>query len=218
MPLNPADGQVKFYSTAEERFNIASHGLGFILSVLALVLLVSRSIELGTIWHWVSFTVFGLALISLYAASTVYHLSTTVTTRRRLRVVDHAAIYILIAGTYTPFVLVTLHGKVGWILFAVTWGMALTGVILKLFFTGHFTILSTLMYVFMGWLIVFAYEPLTEALSAEGMWWLMAGGVAYTVGAILYAIKTIPFNHAIFHLFVLTGSFCHFWAIYFYVS
>jgi hemolysin III len=125
---------------------------------------------------------------------------------------------VLIAGTYTPYTLVTLEGDIGWILFGISWGIALFGVILKLFFTGRFNILSTVLYVAMGWLIVFAYKPLLAELHPEGVQWLFAGGIAYTLGAILYSIKNIPFNHAIFHVFVLTGSFCHFMSVYFYVG
>jgi len=130
---------------------------------------------------------------------------------------DHASIYVLIAGTYTPFTLVTLNGVTGWILFGISWGLAVSGIILKLFFTGQYNVLSTLMYIFMGWIIVFAIKPLVNNLSVEGLFWLVTGGVAYTIGAILYGIKKIKFNHSIFHVFVLLGSSCHFIAIYFYV-
>jgi hemolysin III len=135
----------------------------------------------------------------------------------RLRVVDHASIYVLIAGTYTPFTLITLAGPTGYTLFAVAWIMAVCGIVLKLFFTGRFTALSTAMYVLMGWLIVFAIKPLMAGLPPAGLLWMLAGGVAYTVGALLYGIKALPFNHAIFHLFVLAGSLCHFIAVYAYV-
>lgn len=130
---------------------------------------------------------------------------------------DHASIYILIAGTYTPYTLVTLSGTTGWVLFGISWGLALAGVILKLFFTGKYNLLSTIMYVLMGWIIIFAVNPLLNKLTQEGLIWLLAGGVAYTVGAIIYSIKKIKFNHAVFHLFVLLGSFCHFMSVYFYV-
>jgi len=129
-------------------------------------------------------------------------------------VVDHAAIYLLIAGTYTPFMLLTIPGTLGYGILIAAWSMAVLGIALKVFYTGHFELLSTLLYVFMGWAIVFAIKPLAAALSAEGLVWLISGGVAYTVGAVLYAIKKLPFNHAIFHLFVLAGSVCHFIAVY----
>lgn len=208
---------VKFYTPLEERLNIASHAVGLVLSLLGLVLLLLRAIPYGNAWNTASVAIFGASLITLYAASTAYHSSTMPDIRRRLRVVDHASIYVLISGSYTPFMLITLKGAIGWTLFAITWGMALTGITLKLFFTGRFNLLSTLMYVFMGWLIIFAVKPMIAAMPPGGMTWLVAGGLAYTFGALLYAIKSIPYNHAIFHLFVLAGSICHFIAVYEYV-
>ncbi|MFT5762220.1 MAG: hemolysin III, partial [Polaribacter sp.] len=164
-----------------------------------------------------SLLIFGLSLIILYAASTLYHSATKPKLRRRLNIFDHAAIYVLIAGTYTPFTIITLEGETGWIIFGLTWLFALTGIILKLFFTGKFDKLSTTMYVLMGWQIVFVINPLLENLSEQGLFWLFAGGVFYTVGAVLYSIKKIPYNHAIFHFFVLAGSLSHFISIYFYI-
>jgi hemolysin III len=208
---------VQHYSALEEKTNIISHAVGFVLGVVALVLMVVRASLYGNAWHIVGVSIFGASLICLYAASTVYHSAKDPNIRGRLRVVDHATIYVLIAGTYTPYTLVTLNGWVGWTIFGVSWAMALTGITLKLFFTGRYDLFSTLMYVFMGWIIVFAIKPLIDSLSADGLWWLMAGGLAYTVGAILYSIKKIKFNHAIFHTFVLLGSFCHFVSVYWYV-
>jgi len=211
------EAKVKFYSPAEERVNISSHAVGLLLSIAAFVLLVIHASRNGDVWHIVSFSIFGASLIILFAASTIYHGTSDPDSRARLRVIDHASIYILIAGTYTPFTLVTLNGSTGWTIFAITWGMALSGIVLKLFFTGRYELVSTFMYVFMGWIIVFAISPLIDNLSSEGLSWLVAGGIAYTVGAILYGIKKIKFNHAIFHVFVLIGAFCHFVAVYFYV-
>lgn len=208
---------VKFYPKSEERINIASHALGLALSVLGLVLLLLRATRYGGTGHVVSVAIYGASMIALYAASTAYHTSKDPLTRARLRVVDHAAIYLLISGTYTPFMLITLKGLAGWTIFSISWAMAVTGIILKLYFTGRFDHLSTLMYVFMGWLIVFVIEPMIAALPASGMAWLVAGGLSYTFGAVLYAIKRIPYNHALFHLFVLAGSICHFIAVYRYV-
>ena len=164
-----------------------------------------------------SFSIFGASLVVLFAASTIYHSAKKPELRARLRIVDHASIYVLIAGTYTPFTLITLNGMAGWIIFSASWAMALTGIVLKLFFTGRFDLISTLVYVFMGWIIVFDLESLINKLSSGGLFWLVAGGLAYTVGAILYSIKKIKFNHAIFHVFVLLGAFCHFVAVYFYI-
>ncbi len=208
---------LKHYSPLEEKTNIISHAIGLVLSLLGLVLLLVRASLYGNAWHVVSAGVFGASLISLFAASTFYHSAKDPKLRSRLRIIDHATIYVLIAGTYTPFTLVTLHGSTGWMIFTASWGMALVGITLKLFFTGKYNVISTLMYVFMGWIIVFALIPLINNLSTQGLAWLLAGGVAYTTGAILYSIKQIKFNHAIFHMFVLLGGFCHFVSIYFYV-
>ena len=205
------------YSPFEEKINILSHAAGIVMSVVALVLMLIRAASLGTAWHVVGAGIFGASLIALYTSSTLYHSSKSPRLRSRLRVIDHATIYVLIAGSYTPFTLVTLNGAVGWTLFAVTWAMAFTGIILKLFFTGRFSLLSTLMYVFMGWLILFAVKPLIDNFPLTGIYWLVAGGLSYTLGALIYSVKNIPLNHAIFHLFVLLGSFCHIIAVYNYV-
>ncbi len=151
---------IKHYSPTEEKINIASHALGFVLSVVALVLLVVHASRHGNAWHIVSFSIFGASLVTLYAASTIYHSAKNPVLRSRLRIVDHATIYILIAGTYTPFTLVTLGGFAGWTIFGVSWGMALVGIILKIFFTGKHDLISTLMYVFMGWIIVSAFHAI----------------------------------------------------------
>jgi hemolysin III len=205
------------YSPLEEKTNIVSHAIGLGLSIMALLLMLWRASGSGNVLHIISAGIFGLSLIALYAASTFYHSAKDPKKRARLRINDHATIYILIAGTYTPFTLVTLSGWVGWTIFCISWGMAICGVILKLFFTGRYNVLSTLMYVFMGWIIIFAFKPLLNNLAPDGLFWLVAGGVAYTTGAVIYSIKKIHFNHAIFHLFVLLGSFCHFVSVYFYV-
>ncbi len=205
------------YSQKEEKINIASHAFGLILSIIAFPFLVLKSLYFEGFWKPFSLLVFGMSLIILYAASTFYHSATKPKLRRKLNIFDHAAIYVLIAGTYTPFTIITLEGETGWIIFGLTWLFALTGIILKLFFTGKFDKLSTIMYVLMGWQIVFAISPLLEKLSSEGLFWLFAGGVFYTIGAVLYSIKKIPYNHAIFHFFVLGGSLSHFISIYLYI-
>ena len=206
-----------YYPTTEEKINILTHGLGLLLSIAALVLLVIHASTHGTARHIVSFTIFGASLILLYSASTLYHYSQKPDIRRKLNILDHASIYILIAGTYTPFTLITLKGWLGWTIFGITWGIAIIGVFFKLFYTGRFDKISTIAYVAMGWIIIFAVKPLIENLPLNGLYWLLAGGIFYTIGAVLYSIKKIKFNHAIFHVFVLLGSFSHFMAIYFYV-
>jgi len=204
------------YSPLEEKINIITHAIGIPLGIIFLIVLLIKAAPFG-IKPSISFGIFGLSFIILYTASTLYHKARQPEMRSKLRVFDHAAIYLLIAGTYTPFSLITLEGTTGWIIFGTVWGFALVGIILKLFFTGKFDLLSTLMYVFMGWIIVFAIKPLMNNLSEDGLFWLFAGGVAYTIGAVLYSIRKLPFNHAIFHVFVLVGSICHFISIYKYV-
>ena len=208
---------MQFYSPTEEKLNIWSHAFGIFLSIIALVLLIIKAVQQDNIWMMISFPIFGVSLILLYLASTIYHASKEPQKRFKLKVFDHAAIYVLIAGSYTPFTLVSLNGETGWLIFSMVWVMAFTGIILKLFFTGKFKIVSTAMYVLMGWLIVFYFQDLTASLHEKGVFYLILGGVLYTIGAILYSIKKIKFNHAIFHFFVLAGSFCHFLSIYLYV-
>mgnify|MGYP000310981144 FL=1 len=206
-----------YYPPLEEKINVLTHALGLFLSIIALVLLIVKASLSGTVWHIISFSIYGTSLIILYAASTFFHNSKSLNIRKRLNIFDHASIYILIAGTYTPFTLVILNGPIGWVLFGITWGIALTGVILKLFYTGKYDKVSTIAYILMGWIIVFAFKPLLNSFSLEGIVWLVLGGIAYTIGAIFYSINKLRFNHAIFHIFVLIGSFCHFISIYFYV-
>lgn len=213
----PEKQTVKYYSPMEEKINIASHAIGFLLSVVALFLLVKHASLSGGVLHIVSFSIYGASLIVLYASSTFYHSAKEPKLRNRLRVFDHASIYVLIAGTYTPYALITLNGELGWILFSMSWGIASIGIVLKLFFTGKYKLISTLMYIFMGWMIVFFINPLIDALSSDGLIWLVVGGISYTVGAVLYSIKKIQFNHAIFHIFVLVGSFSHFASVFFHV-
>ena len=202
------------YPAAEERINIYSHGLGLVLSVVALFLLTAKAQGLLEL---VSVTVFAASLIALYGSSTIYHSTNNVARRVRLRTVDHAMIYVLIAGSYTPLSLLVLQGKTGWAIFGVTWAMAATGITIKLFHTGRYDKVSTAMYVFMGWIIVFAIKPLIANLPPDGMTWLFAGGVSYTVGALFYSIKKMPFGHASFHIFCLVGSACHFISVYYFV-
>jgi len=206
-----------YYSPKEEKLNIISHGIGWFLSIIALILLVLRAKRLGEEIHLISFIIFGSSMVLLYGASTLYHSAKTNSLRRRLNIFDHASIYILIAGTYTPFALISLEGFVGWTIFWIIWGLAFIGVVLKLFYTGRYQLVSTILYVAMGWIIIFALNPLIENLSTPGLWWLFAGGISYTMGAVLFMLKKIPFNHAIFHIFVLLGTFCHFISIFYYV-
>ena len=206
------------YSPLEEKINIITHASGLGLSVIALILLLLKALRYGDLLHIITFSVFGLSLILLYTASTLYHSAKDMTLRAKLQVFDHASIYVLIAGTYTPFTLIVLPGTLGWVMFAIIWGLALGGVVIKLFFTGRFDLLLTIMYVLLGWIVVLVLKPLIANLAIEGVILLFAGGIAYTVGAVIYAIKKIPGNHAIFHVLVLIGSLCHFLSIYYFIG
>ncbi|MCF6243022.1 MAG: hemolysin III family protein [Bacteroidales bacterium] len=208
---------MKEYSNKEEFLNTLSHAIGIALSIVAAVLLMIKAINLASTVYIVSFGIFALSLLILYSASTLYHGTVDTVIKQRFQVFDHAAIYVLIAGTYTPFALIVLPDAWGWSMFGVEWGLALTGIVLKLFYTGKFNKISTAAYVLMGWIVVIAIKPLMNNLSTEGLKWLFIGGAFYTIGALLYMIKKIPFNHAIFHIFVLLGSFSHFVAVYFYI-
>lgn len=205
------------YTEKEEKVNVITHAIGLILSIPALILLVVYASLYGDVWHIVSFAIYGSTLVILYLASTLYHWAKKPSVKQKLNLFDHSAIYLLIAGTYTPFLLVTLRGPWGWSLFGVVWGLALIGIILKFLIVAKLKIVSASAYILMGWVIVIAFKPLVNNLAVGGLWWLLAGGLSYTIGGILYTIKKIPYHHGIFHVFVLGGSFAHWIAIFFYV-
>ena len=205
------------YGFHEEVANSIIHGIGAGLGIAALAILVTSAGLHGDAWRVVSFSIYGSTLILLYLASTFYHSIQSPRAKKTFRVLDHSAIFLLIAGTYTPFTLVNLRGAWGWTLFGLVWGLAIGGIILKVFFVGRFRILSVCLYIGMGWLVLIAFKPLLSVIPVNGIIWLGIGGLAYTFGVIFYAFKQIPFNHAIWHLFVLAGSVCHFFSIFFYV-
>jgi hemolysin III len=200
----------------EEQLNTFSHAFGALLGISGLVLLIVLSTN-KTPWSLFSVIVYGISIIVLFTASTLYHAARTERRKHYFRIVDHISIYLLIAGTYTPVLLITLEQSLGWPLFWVVWGIAGFGVILKLFFTGRFEIFSTLLYLVMGWLIVFDFSNLSNALGSNGVLLFIAGGLFYTVGILFYAIHRIPYNHVIWHVFVLAGAICHFLMILLYV-
>ena len=202
------------YSDKEERLNVITHALGLLLSGIGLPFLIVKSFTFEGFWKPASLVIYGLSLIILYAASTFYHAAKDARLRRKLNIFDHAAIYVLIAGTYTPFTILALEGSLGWMIFGLTWTFALIGIVLKLFYTGRFDKLSTALYLLMGWQIMFVINPLMERFTTEGLQLLFAGGVFYTIGAVLYSIKKLPYNHAIFHVFVVLGSVCHFFSVF----
>lgn len=202
----------------EEIANTLTHGLGAILSVAGLVLLIVESSLHGDAWRIVSCTIFGISLLVLYTVSTLYHSVRNPRTKYFFRILDHAAIYVLIAGSYTPFALVHLRGPWGWSLFGIVWALAIAGVIFKIFHIHRFPILSATIYLLMGWLVVVAMGEVIAKVPPHAIGWLVAGGAAYTLGIIFFAWDKLPYNHAIWHGFVLLGSFCHFWAIFAHVA
>ena len=197
--------------------NAVTHGIGTLLAVAGLVLLTVFAYLYGDIWHIVSFSIYGTTLVLLYLASTLYHSFTNERLKYIFKILDHSAIYLLIAGTYTPFTLVPLHGVLGWTVFGLVWGLAVLGIVLKVFFVGRFKFISTLCYILMGWFIVIAIKPLIATVAPLGIMWLVIGGLFYTLGSVFYLWNKIPYNHAIWHLFVLAGSISHFIAVFFYV-
>jgi hemolysin III len=211
--VNRATGSQSGRPSVEELANSLTHGVGLVLSVTGMAVLVALAVVRGTLWHVIGCCVFGASLVALYGASTLYHWARAPHRKRVLKVVDHAAIYLLIAGTYTPFTLVNLRGPWGWTLFGVIWTLSLTGIAVKVYHVNRFPILSPTVYMMMGWLGVVALKPLAESISTMGLIWLLAGGVFYSTGVIFYALKRVPFNHAIWHLFVLAGSICHYLAV-----
>jgi len=208
----------RLFTVGEEIAHSITHGLGAVLSVAALVLLVVRAVAGGDPWRVVSFAIFGTTLVLLYTASTLYHALTPTRAKSIFNVLDHAFIYLLIAGTYTPFLLVSLRGPWGWSMFGVVWGLAITGGVFKVWFTGRYRLLSTLLYVGLGWLSVIAIKPMLANVPPAGLGWLLAGGVAYTGGAVFYLWRNLRYSHAVWHVFVLAGSFCHFVAVYSYIA
>lgn len=197
----------------EEIANVLTHGFGLVASLGGGAVVITLAALMGDPWQLVSAIVFCTSLLLLYAASTVYHAVRDEFMKARLKVVDHCAIFVLIAGTYTPFTLVDLRGGWGWSLFGVVWGLAAAGVVFKLFCTGRLKVLSTLMYIGMGWLALVAIQPMLREVPAVALAWLVAGGLTYTIGTVFYHNKRIPYSHAIWHLFVLGGSTCHFIAV-----
>jgi len=208
----------RFYTFGEEIAHSVTHGIGTALSVVGLIILVVLAVLYGDNYQIVSFSLYGTTLVTLYLASTLYHSFQNPKVKSVLKRIDHASIYLLIAGTYTPFLLVGIRGGLGWTLFAIIWGLAVLGVSFKALFIHRFQKLSVLTYIFMGWLCVVAAKQMLTNIPTGGLVWLAVGGVVYTVGVIFYMMKNIRYTHAIWHLFVLGGSLCHYFAVLFYLA
>ena len=206
------------YSLSEELLNAISHGLGALFGIVGTVLCIVKAANTGDPWHIVSGSIFGVTVLLLYLMSCLYHALKVNMAKRVFRVIDHCTIFLLIAGTYTPFTLVTLRGTIGWVLFGIVWGMAVLGITLKAVNLKKFSKISVACYLVMGWAIIAAFQPLAEALAPQGVSLLIWGGIAYTVGAILYGIGAkVKYFHSVFHFFCLAGTVLHFFAIYLYV-
>lgn len=197
----------------EERWNAWSHGLGILLGIIGAYLLLDKNAQQND-WTIVSLIIYSISIVLLFTASTLYHSVSKLALKRKLRILDHISIYYLIAGTYTPVCVVLLSDSRGWILLYAVWGLALLGTALKLFFTGKFEVFSLLLYLFMGWLIVFDIGALIDATSNLGLVLMALGGAFYTLGIVFYALRKIPFNHLIWHVFVLGGASSHWLFIY----
>ena len=213
-------GREKLYTLGEEVAHALTHGVGVVLAIAGLTVMVARATLYGDIWHIVGAAIFGATLVLMYAASTVYHAIPAQhlpNAKKVLRIVDHSSIYLLIAGSYTPFTLVTLNGPWGWSLFGVTWSLALVGVVFKIFATGKFEKLSLAIYLGMGWCVIVAIKPLLRTLEPGGLILMLAGGLAYSGGVAFYVWEKLRYHHAIWHGFVLTGSVLQYFAVLFYV-
>lgn len=208
---------INFYTKGEEIANAITHGIGALLSIAACVLLIVFSAQTGDGFKVVSFTVFGVSLIILYLGSTLYHSITNQRAKKVFRIIDHSSIYLLIAGTYTPFTLTVLRNGKGWWIFGVVWGISLIGIVMKAIWLERFDKLATIFYLVMGWAIVFAIKDLILVVPRGGIMLLVAGGLSYTLGCIFYAVDRWPYNHAIWHLFVILGSVFHFFSVILYL-
>jgi len=199
-------------SHGEEVANTISHGIGVLMGIVGLVAMVKLAIPFGA-WHITSVSIFGASLILLYLGSTLYHFVRTHRLKRFFQIIDHALIFVLIAGSYTPWLLVNLRGPWGWSLFGVVWGIAVTGIVLKAVFLPRFDRIGAALYVLMGWIICIALKPMIESVNSVGLAWLVAGGLCYTGGVIFYLMRNLKYSHTIWHLFVLAGSACHIIAV-----
>ena len=201
----------------EELVNAISHGAGVILSAAGLAWMLYLSIETADPWRIIASIVYGVSLVCLFLASTLYHTFHDSHRKHLFKLLDHCAIYLLVAGTYTPFLLVAMRTDTGWWLFGGIWSLATAGILTKIWFGHRYPWMSLAGYLLMGWLVLLALPQVTVAIGGNAMFWLVAGGISYTVGTLFYAANRLPFNHSIWHLFVLTGGICHFIAIVGYI-
>ena len=208
--------QLKPRTKGDEIFNSISHGIGVGLAIAGAVLLIVRASLYGSPWHIVSYSIFGLGMILLYTSSTLFHGAYNPRLKHKLNKLDHSSIYVLIAATYTPITFTTLKGAFGWVIFGIIWALAIAGVVYKLwFYSAKYRLLSTILYVVMGWVIIIAIVPVIQKTPSPTIWFLMAGCLSYTFSPIFYLWKSKPYMHGVFHLFILGGTICHFFGFYY---
>ncbi|MDD2540702.1 MAG: hemolysin III family protein [Desulfuromonadaceae bacterium] len=217
MKISDLQERLVHYDETEEMVNRLTHGLGALASLIGVIALIMLAARQHDSYRVVSACIYGAAMVTFYCLSTAYHSVRKPYIRYVFRVLDHASIYLMIAGSYTPFALVTMRGPWGWSLFGTVWGLGTVGAVMKIFTTHRLRFVGPVLYIALGWIVVIALKPLSAALPAHGLELLFAGGVAYTAGVIFFLWDRLPYNHAIWHLFVLSGSVCHFCAIYYYV-
>ncbi|OQY42845.1 MAG: hemolysin III [Anaerolineaceae bacterium 4572_78] len=205
------------YTVGEEIANSITHGIGAILSLAGLTMLVLLASLFGTVWHIVGFSIYGTTLFLMYLISTLYHSFSQPRVKRVFRIMDHASIYLLIAGTYTPLFLIPMRSFFAWIILAIVWALAISGIIFKIYFVGRFEVVSVIFYILMGWLGAITPASLLDRMPEGSLGWILAGGIVYTVGVLFYSLHKIPYNHAIWHIFVIGGSFCHYWVMLIYI-
>ncbi|PYZ93589.1 hemolysin D [Salipaludibacillus keqinensis] len=210
-------GNTHVFTKREETVNALTHGIGVLLSIAALVLLIVFSSMEGDAVHIISFTIYGVTLLMMYTCSTLLHSFPKGRVKNLFEILDHAAIYLFIAGTYTPLMLIVVEGARGWILLSIVWGLAVGGIVFKVFFVKRFIFISTLLYIAMGWMVIFAIQPIAAKVDTMGLVLLVLGGVLYTVGTVFYIWRTFYYHHAVWHLFVLAASAAHFFSIIMYV-
>ena len=205
------------FSKGEEIANAVTHGVGAVLSVAALVLLIVFSSLYGNAWHIVSFTIFGVSMVILYTSSTLVHALPQGKAKDLFEIFDHSAIYLFIAGTYTPFTFIIIQGKLGWTMFGIVWGLAIAGTVFKAFFVKKYLFTSTIFYIAMGWMVVIGWNQIVENLHSTGLILFVTGGICYTFGAIFYVWRGFKYHHAVWHLFVIAGTATHFFCVLLYL-
>lgn len=209
--------QTHVFSKGEEIANAITHGIGAVLSIVGLIILIVYSSLYGSVWHIVSFTIFGFTMVILYISSTLVHAFPQGKAKDLFEIFDHASIYLFIAGTYTPFTFIVIQGALGWTMFGIIWGLAIAGTVFKAYFAKKYLFTSTILYIAMGWMVLMGWNQIVENLNSNGVILFVIGGLCYTFGAIFYVWRGFKYHHAVWHLFVIAGTTTHFFCVLFYL-